>query len=221
MMCSLTTYLDQQLRDRSSNHGQPELTAALNLLVHNDAFLGFSLSEHKLFSERAASCFELLLEAGANPNELSYSYPMDYTIWTVFLGVLLLWSPYRTNQGVVKMPEADAGQVERILNAFIRSGASLAVNFRFGVSFVHAPLTPREAICQIAENEQRRTPRDHAFEDSIDWAVVLMDTRMIHTVPVTSTSNENTAISDFSSSKTLKASKRQGILIFLKRFLPT
>lgn len=220
MMGPLPTYLNQQLRDHPSNIGRAELTAALDFLVHNDAFLRFPLSEQILFSERAAQCFELLLEAGANPNQLSYWSPTDYTIWTVFLSFLLLWSPRRRIQVVYVTAENGTGQVERILNAFVRSGADLSVKFKFGASLNQAPLTPRQAVCLIAQFERETEPRDYPFEDGIRRVLALMDERMIPCVPITSPSGKNTTfLEDFPGNKGSTEDRYRDIPASVKRFL--
>ncbi|KAH8761589.1 hypothetical protein F5883DRAFT_562441 [Diaporthe sp. PMI_573] len=164
MVCPLPSYLESHLKSTSRGLRKVELTALLDFLVHNDAFLGHPFSGHGMFSDRAAKCFELLLEAGADPNEPSYTVPKEYSIWTLFLCTFLLWCQDRIAHHVeVDFTRDGLPQIERIVKAFISSGANVTATFEFGES----PLTPTTAIRKVQELEVNRT-----VKDDILWGIL-------------------------------------------------
>lgn len=179
MMCPLPTYLEQQLKRSSNGIGKAELAGLLNFLVHKDAFLRFPLFESRMFSEPAARCFELLLQAGADPNEVSYMEPSEYSIWTVFLGTLLLWTEGRMSQHELEAADEDCPQVERVIKAFVLAGADLAAEFAFGSE----ALTPPTAIGRMLRRQQRVALSDHALEDCLRHTLEFMTDRLPDETP--------------------------------------
>lgn len=164
MVCPLPSYLESHLESTSRRLGKVELTALLDFLVHNNAFLGHPLPDHGMFSDRTAKCFELLLEAGADSNEAAYTDPNVYTIWTLFLCTFLLWCQERMDHHVeVDFTRNSLSQIERIVKAFITSGADITAMFVFGESL----LTPTTAIRRVQELELKRT-----VKDDILWGVL-------------------------------------------------
>lgn len=180
MICPLPSYLEQQLKSPSDEIGKLQLAGLLDFFVHKDALLKFPLSENRMFTERAARCFELLLEAGADPNKLSYPGPMEYSIWTVFLGTLLFWCEGRiSQQHALETANDDCEMAERVIQAFILSGADLTVMFTFGPEV----FTPTTAISWILQRQQRMARSDHALEDTLRRALSLMTDRLPSGIP--------------------------------------
>lgn len=171
MVCPLPSYLESHLQSTSRELSKVELTALLDFLVHSNAFLGHPLADHGMFSDRTAKCFELLLEAGADSNEPSYTDPEVYTIWTLFICTFLLWCQARMAHRVeVDFTRDGLPQIERIVKAFISSGANVKAIFVFGED----SLTPTTAIRKVQELELKRN-----VKDDILWGVLGSILRLI------------------------------------------